>query len=86
MQKKISLCGIMPEQTEADFKPVSSDFGPWISYGDALLIKADLATRPSLTRIDIREACFDLESNRAICKAAEQFPELELLGGTGYQS
>ena len=44
-EKGISLCGIAPEQTEADFSH-------WeLQPPDAILVAADLAVRASLTRV-----------------------------------
>ena len=47
-EKKISLCGITPEQTEANLEgSYPNIMGP----ADAILLTADLAVRRSLTRV-----------------------------------
>ena len=54
-QKTISLCGITPDQTQADFSPTDSVHGPFLKPADAVLLTADLAVRGSLTSIDVRK-------------------------------
>ena len=49
-EKKISLCGIKPEQTEADFRPSKNGFKKMKS-ADAILLSADLTVRPSVTSV-----------------------------------
>ena len=51
-EKGISLCGITPEQTEADFNYYKT--GMYMQPADAILLTADLAVRASLTCIDVR--------------------------------
>ena len=49
-EKQISLCGIKPEQTEANFQGETfKRMGP----ADAILLTADLAVRTSVTSIDV---------------------------------
>ena len=51
-EKKISLCGITPDQTQADFRPRDRDRGPFMTSADAILLTADLAVRNSLSSIE----------------------------------
>ena len=48
--KGISLCGITPEQTEADFTPSKNNYNK-LGPADAILLTADLAVRASLTSV-----------------------------------
>ena len=48
-EKGISLCGITPEQTEADFNCYKT--GMYMQPADAILLTADLAVRASLTEV-----------------------------------
>ena len=48
-EKGVSLCGIKPEQTEADFS--SQKTGYYMQPADAILLTADLAVRASLTSV-----------------------------------
>merc|ERR1712185_831518 len=50
-EKKISLCGITPEQTFADLRPRSQHHGPYMGPADAILLTADLTVRGSLASI-----------------------------------
>ena len=45
-EKQISLCGITPDQTEADFS------GKFLRPIDAILIASDLSVRGSVTKIE----------------------------------
>ena len=47
-EKKISLCGITPDQTEANLQ---GDSGTRMSPADAILLTADLAVRVTLSRL-----------------------------------
>ena len=49
-EKGISLCGITPEQTEADFRPEKTNLAR-IKPVDAILLTADLAVKGSLTSV-----------------------------------
>ena len=49
-EKGISLCGITPEQTEADFTPSKNNYNQ-MGLADAILLTADLAVRGSLMRL-----------------------------------
>ena len=49
-EKMISLCGITPEQTEADFTPDKNNYNV-MQPADAILLTADLAVRGSLTQV-----------------------------------
>ena len=49
-EKGISLCGITPEQTEADFTPSKNSYNR-MGPADAILLTADLAVRGSLTEV-----------------------------------
>ena len=49
-EKGISLCGIKPEQTEADFTPSKNSYN-YLKPADAILLTADLAVRGSLTSV-----------------------------------
>ena len=47
--KKISLCGIAPDQTEANFRPLKNNRN-YMKHADAILLTADLAVRgPAVT-------------------------------------
>jgi hypothetical protein len=52
-KKKISLCGITPDQSVADFTP-KDYYGPFMGPGDVILLTADLAIRASVTCLDVR--------------------------------
>ena len=52
-EKGISLCGITPEQTEADFRPSENNYRS-MKPVDAILLTADLAVGGSMTRLDVR--------------------------------
>ena len=52
-EKKISLCGIKPGQTEADFSP-KGYHDPRMGPADAILLTADLAVIASMTALDVR--------------------------------
>ena len=47
-EKKISLCGIKPGQTEVDFTPSNNNYN-YMQPADAILLTADLAVIASLT-------------------------------------
>ena len=49
-EKSISLCGITPGQTEADFTPSKNHYDE-MKPADAILLTADLAVIPSLTSV-----------------------------------
>ena len=58
-EKKISLCGITPEQTEANLEgSYPNIMGP----ADAILLTADLAVRRSLTECNLRDNNLGKES------------------------
>jgi hypothetical protein len=48
-EKGISLCGIVPGQTEADFSSSTTMY--YMRPADAILLTADLAARGSLTSV-----------------------------------
>ena len=48
--KKISLCGIKPNQTEADFTPFNNMYYE-MNSADAILLTADLAVITSITQV-----------------------------------
>ena len=49
--KKISLCGITPDQTRADFTVLAQERYQRMGAADAMLLTADLAVRASLTQV-----------------------------------
>ena len=49
-EKSISLCGIAPGQTEADFMPSKNNY-KLMKSADVILLTADLAVIPSLTLV-----------------------------------
>ena len=49
-EKKISLCGIKPGQTEVDFTPNKNGYKE-LKPADVILLTADLAAIPSLTQV-----------------------------------
>ena len=50
-EKKISLCGIKPGQTEVDFTPSKNNNHNEMKPADVILLTADLAVIPSLTQV-----------------------------------
>ena len=49
-EKGMSLCGITPGQTEADFRPSKNDYKS-MKPADAILLTADIFVRASLTSV-----------------------------------
>ena len=70
--KKISLCGITPDQTVADFTPRDTDFGPFMKPADAILLSADLAVRGSLTECNVRGNNLNVELAKKLAKIATE--------------
>ena len=66
-EKRISLCGVTPEQTEADFSSYKT--GSYMWPADAVHIAADLTVRPSLTSIDLSENVIRSEGAKALAPA-----------------
>jgi hypothetical protein len=60
----LSLCGIGEHQTEAK---LVTDVR--LKAADAVLLSADLQTRPALTKLDLDENAFGVEGGVAICEA-----------------
>jgi Ran GTPase-activating protein (RanGAP) involved in mRNA processing and transport len=77
-EKKISLCGIKPEQTEADFKPSKNGYNEMKS-ADAILLSADLTVRASLTRVDVRYNGLRMQDKDVLRKAVEGRSGFKLL-------
>ena len=81
-EKKISLCGITPDQSVADFTPGARgarDWGPFMGPGDAILLTADLAVRASLTSIILRWNDIGEEGEASLRKAVEGRSGFKLL-------
>ena len=68
-EKKITLCGIMADQTEADFN--NRELGP----ADAILIAASLEFRGSLTECDLRKNNLGKEGWCAVFDALRDSPQ-----------
>ena len=77
-EKRISLCGIAPEQTEADFTPSKNDdkrMGP----ADGILLTADLAVRTSsLTKILVQGNELGDEGGKLLREAVQGREDFEL--------
>ena len=67
-EKKISLCGITPEQTTANLR---GEVGKRMGPADAILLTADLAVRNSLTRLLIGDNSIENEGCTALAKAMQ---------------
>jgi Ran GTPase-activating protein (RanGAP) involved in mRNA processing and transport len=76
-EKRISLCGITPEQTEAEFS--SKETGRCMLPADAILLAVDLTVRPSLTRVDVRYNALGMQDKDVLRKAVEGRSGFELL-------
>ena len=77
-EKSISLCGITPGQTEADFTPIKNNYKR-MKPADAILLTADLAVIPSLTRLEVEYNLLGEEGEAALRKATEGRSGFELL-------
>ena len=73
--KGISLCGITPDQTEANLS--WSEMGP----ADAILLTADLAVRASVTSVNVLSNGLDVESADLLLKVKAEKPSLRTLCG-----
>jgi hypothetical protein len=71
-EKKISLCGITPDQAVADFRPKDWREGPFMKPADAILLTADLAVRGSLTVADLRFNQLDTDSATMLANIAKE--------------
>ena len=67
-EKGISLCGIKPDQTEANLQ---GSPGRRMGPTDAILLTADLAVRASLTSLDASDNRLDAQSKQALQKAVK---------------
>ena len=78
VEKKISLCGIAPDQTEADFS------GQRLGPIDAILIASDLSgVRASLTKLSLARNKLGEDGTESICNAVKDskvLKELDLSG------
>ena len=79
-EKKISLCGIKPEQTEADFTPSNNGYNAMQS-ADAILLTADLTVRASLTSVNLLGNRFDTKAASMLLKVKEEKPMLRTVYG-----
>ena len=70
-EKGISLCGITPEQTEADFTPSKNSYNR-IGPADAILLTADLVVRPSVTKILVSRNELGDEGATILCNALRE--------------
>ena len=68
-KKRISLCGITPGQTEADFTPSKND-NYYMGPADAILLTADLAVIPSLTFLSLADNNLGEEEKTLLTEAA----------------
>jgi len=66
--KKISLCGITPGQTEADFRPEKNDYAR-MSPADAILLTADLAVIGSITKVCLQYNNLDDDAKQLLTDA-----------------
>ena len=76
-EKKISLCGIKPDQTEADFTPVNNTWNTMKS-ADAILLTADLAVIPSLTACNLRFNSLDEPAKQLLRDSVKDRPSFKL--------
>ena len=67
-EKRISLCGITPGQTEADFTPSSKHNYERMGPADAILLTADLA---SLTNLNLGRNSLKDEGVKVVCEALQ---------------
>ena len=70
-EKKISLCGIAPDQTEADFTP-SRNKNNRMKPEDAILLTADLTVRSSLSSVNLLKNHFDVETVTMLAKISKE--------------
>ena len=68
-EKGISLCGIKPEQTEANLQ---GSYPNYLKPADAILLTADLAVRTSLTKILVGENELGDEGTTILCDALRE--------------
>ena len=81
-EKQISLCGIKPEQTEANFQGETfKRMGP----ADAILLTADLAVRTSVTSVSLLGNKFDIKSATMLMQIKEGHPKLKTLCGLTHE-
>ena len=78
-EKRISLCGITPEQTEANFSHTKTR--SYMSAADAILLSADLTVRPSVTSVMLLGNNFDDATVEMLLKLKEEKPSLISLCG-----
>jgi hypothetical protein len=84
-EKKISLCGIAPNQSVADFTPKDRHNGPFMGPGDAILLTADLAVMASMAVVDLRYNNLDTKSATMLATIAKE-KKISLCGITPTQS
>ena len=72
-EKSISLCGITPGQTEADFTPSKNHYNK-MKPADAILLTADLAVIPSLTECKLRKNRLGVEGWTIVFNALRNSP------------
>lgn len=77
-EKGVSLCGITPEQIEADFS--SKMTGDCMNPADAILLTADLAVRTAMTSLHISSSGIGDEGVKTICEALKNNNTLKVLG------
>ena len=74
-EKKISLCGITPDQTEANLQ---GEYGKQMGPADAILLTADLTVRGSLTAADLRYNRMGSEAERMLRDCVKDRPNFDL--------
>ena len=70
-EKSISLCGITPEQTEADFTPIENN-GRSMKPAYVILLTADLAVRGSVTKILVDGNYLGNKGTTILCDALRE--------------
>ena len=77
-EKGISLCGIKPDQTTADFRP-SQNGGNFMQPADAILLTADLEVNEALTSLNLQENDLGVDGGKAIAEALKLNKALTIL-------
>ena len=75
-EKKISLCGITPEQTVADW---TGSYGRRMKPADAILLTASLAVRGSLTAADLRSNQLNDDAQQLVRESVKDRVGFELM-------
>eukprot|EP00966_Prymnesium_polylepis_P205692 4766352-Prymnesium_polylepis.1 len=84
-EKKISLCGITPDQTVTNLRPKDKYRGPFMKPADAILLTADLAVRGFLTECTLLQNELDVETAIMLAKISKE-KQISLCGITPNQA